>query len=315
MLPPPSVLLLPSPIPHLGFRSGSTSPPLFSDIKQHSVHQFQRKALASNHPSHPHSSHHHSGHPIGDSPDLGERGREEHMYYPPQTYLSQDPYGTHLPQFSPGPEWGGGRTRSAVTNFGSLTPSFNYGASLAPGRRASVPDMSFRDPESGSFGLTERSVQRYGSSSYDPQRIPYGGGQPQQLHEIPTSPSRALQCFSSHSAQSTASISSSHSGPATAQGPSGPLSPRTGSPSRSESADSATQKKHAKQYAFIALPGSHIRKRPRRRYDEIERNYECNFPGCNKAYGTLNHLNAHVHMQRHGNKRTPQGNSQCCSPS
>ncbi|KAI8984657.1 hypothetical protein BDF20DRAFT_861092 [Mycotypha africana] len=47
------------------------------------------------------------------------------------------------------------------------------------------------------------------------------------------------------------------------------------------------------------IPGTTQRKRPRRRYDEIERLYHCNFPGCTKAYGTLNHLNAHVSMQQH----------------
>ncbi len=31
------------------------------------------------------------------------------------------------------------------------------------------------------------------------------------------------------------------------------------------------------------------------------------WPGCQKAYGTLNHLNAHVTMQRHGQKRSPNG--------
>ncbi|KAE8245302.1 hypothetical protein A4X13_0g5995 [Tilletia indica] len=47
------------------------------------------------------------------------------------------------------------------------------------------------------------------------------------------------------------------------------------------------------------------KKRPRRRYDEIERLYRCNWPGCTKSYGTLNHLNAHVAMQKHGAKRLP----------
>jgi hypothetical protein len=28
---------------------------------------------------------------------------------------------------------------------------------------------------------------------------------------------------------------------------------------------------------------------------------------CAKAYGTLNHLNAHIQMQRHGEKRSPNG--------
>ena len=54
-----------------------------------------------------------------------------------------------------------------------------------------------------------------------------------------------------------------------------------------------------KAYSFVAIPGTNQRKRPRRRYDEIERLYHCNWPGCTKAYGTLNHLNAHVSMQQH----------------
>ncbi|WVO15550.1 hypothetical protein L204_103210 [Cryptococcus depauperatus] len=47
------------------------------------------------------------------------------------------------------------------------------------------------------------------------------------------------------------------------------------------------------------------KKRPRRRYEEIERLYPCGWNGCEKAYGTLNHLNAHVMMQKHGEKRLP----------
>lgn len=35
--------------------------------------------------------------------------------------------------------------------------------------------------------------------------------------------------------------------------------------------------------------------------------YKCGWNGCEKAYGTLNHLNAHVTMQGHGSKRTPDG--------
>ncbi|KAI0306065.1 hypothetical protein B0F90DRAFT_1695775 [Multifurca ochricompacta] len=61
----------------------------------------------------------------------------------------------------------------------------------------------------------------------------------------------------------------------------------------------------SKTYSFVSLPGNAVRKRPRRRYDEIERLYHCSWAGCTKSYGTLNHLNAHIVMQRHGNKRTP----------
>ena len=62
-----------------------------------------------------------------------------------------------------------------------------------------------------------------------------------------------------------------------------------------------------KTYAFVSLPGTAIRKRPRRRYDEIEQLYHCSWPDCTKAYGTLNHLNAHVVMEKHGPKRLPSG--------
>lgn len=39
--------------------------------------------------------------------------------------------------------------------------------------------------------------------------------------------------------------------------------------------------------------------------------YKCGWNGCEKAYGTLNHLNAHVTMQAHGQKRTPEGKPPC----
>ena len=62
-------------------------------------------------------------------------------------------------------------------------------------------------------------------------------------------------------------------------------------------------------YSFVPIPGAQQHKRPRRRYEEIERMYKCGWNGCEKAYGTLNHLNAHVTMQSHGTKRTPEGQS------
>ncbi|KAK1750627.1 hypothetical protein QBC47DRAFT_406687 [Echria macrotheca] len=60
-------------------------------------------------------------------------------------------------------------------------------------------------------------------------------------------------------------------------------------------------------YSFVPIPGAQQHKRPRRRYEEIDRMYRCGYGGtCQKAYGTLNHLNAHVTMQGHGLKRTPE---------
>jgi len=86
----------------------------------------------------------------------------------------------------------------------------------------------------------------------------------------------------------------------------------TPSPPQSMSPDlpSSISSNSNKAYAFVALPGNAQKKRPRRRYDEIERLYRCVYPDCQKAYGTLNHLNAHIHTQKHGKKRLPVG--MCC---
>src|SRR2546430_1173311 len=57
---------------------------------------------------------------------------------------------------------------------------------------------------------------------------------------------------------------------------------------------------------FAPQNESEIKKRRRRRADEVERLYQCNWPGCEKSYGTLNHLNTHVRNAAHGNKREPK---------
>lgn len=71
-------------------------------------------------------------------------------------------------------------------------------------------------------------------------------------------------------------------------------------------ASAAPQQRPSQVYSFVPIPGAQQHKRPRRRYEEIERMYKCGWNGCEKAYGTLNHLNAHVTMQSHGQKRTPE---------
>ncbi|KAL7935700.1 hypothetical protein V8C35DRAFT_278700 [Trichoderma chlorosporum] len=83
-----------------------------------------------------------------------------------------------------------------------------------------------------------------------------------------------------------------------------PLTP--GHPVYAQSPASAPQQRPSQVYSFVPIPGAQQHKRPRRRYEEIERMYKCGWNGCEKAYGTLNHLNAHVTMQSHGQKRTPE---------
>ncbi|KAH8655645.1 hypothetical protein BX600DRAFT_385303, partial [Xylariales sp. PMI_506] len=50
-------------------------------------------------------------------------------------------------------------------------------------------------------------------------------------------------------------------------------------------------------------------KRARRRHGEVERFYRCNYPGCDKGYGRLGHLNTHVTLKNHGTMRNPSGKS------
>jgi hypothetical protein len=78
-------------------------------------------------------------------------------------------------------------------------------------------------------------------------------------------------------------------------------------PNRKRTGDTPTNHPLSQVYSFVPIPGATQNKRPRRRYEEIERMYKCGWNGCEKAYGTLNHLNAHVTMQGHGAKRTPDG--------
>ncbi|KAI5794340.1 hypothetical protein DFH27DRAFT_612862 [Peziza echinospora] len=94
---------------------------------------------------------------------------------------------------------------------------------------------------------------------------------------------------------------------------SGPPSAGAIAAPRTPNVDKTRRKRHSNEapqlsqvYSFIPIPGSQQHKRPRRRYEEIERMYKCGWQGCEKAYGTLNHLNAHVTMQGHGAKRTPE---------
>ena len=105
----------------------------------------------------------------------------------------------------------------------------------------------------------------------------------------------------------------------------GPSPPNTGTSTSSAQRSShdverSPRDPSSKTYSFVALPGNAVKKRPRRRYDEIERLYHCAWPDCTKAYGTLNHLNAHVTMQKHGLKRSPNGKhcliyASLCAPS
>lgn len=93
-----------------------------------------------------------------------------------------------------------------------------------------------------------------------------------------------------------------------------PLSMRPSciTPPSSGRTDASSSSIEPSELTFVPLGGPAQKKRPRRRFDEIERLYRCGFHGCDKSYGTLNHLNAHVAMQKHGEKRLPTGEFTIC---
>ncbi|KAJ7247637.1 hypothetical protein B0H12DRAFT_1072863 [Mycena haematopus] len=200
-----------------------------------------------------------------------------------------------------------------------LLPRLSTSSNILDQRRLSEPAVSY---------MPQPDVQRYHFTNYDKQ---------QQSPHSPESPfiSRVASLGSlrheyspsawkpdEHLSPFQPSFSSTMSGSPPLQysvrgedNTYGPSPPGTGTSSSSTApagskapqtqADSPSDPSSKKTYSFVALPGNAVRKRPRRRYDEIERLYQCTWLDCNKAYGTLNHLNAHVQMQKHGPKRSP----------
>lgn len=193
-----------------------------------------------------------------------------------------------------------------------LTPALHRGAST--GSLRDLRQQHYQYPPSNNGWKHSHSADReYGQVSplddpISPFQPTFNGGLPSPSG-VPYSP--VNDSFYGPSPPGTGTSTSS-SGPLSAGLSSSlpHLSPfrsphRTvGGPSHSPSDNS-----DRKNYSFIALPGNAVKKRPRRRYDEIERLYQCSWPECTKSYGTLNHLNAHVTMQKHGPKRSPAGSS------
>ncbi|KAL2012662.1 hypothetical protein VTN00DRAFT_187 [Thermoascus crustaceus] len=189
-------------------------------------------------------------------------------------------------QYTPQPE-----VRSANISS-SNTPQSDYGLNQPSGRSPAFPDYLARQPQyhhapntqaGGAAGMAQATNPSIAASSptYPPPYSPY---QPQghdltqyQGHPPPPPPQMYARPEWSHGyAQHQHGLPGPYSSPATTV------------------------------YSFVPIPGAQQHKRPRRRYEEIERMYKCGWNGCEKAYGTLNHLNAHVTMQSHGSKRTPE---------
>lgn len=187
----------------------------------------------------------------------------------------------------------------------------NYSTSATPTSEYGVYPQSAR---SGSF---PEHVQR----SYHPASSTSSGGMAQQQNNPSiAAPSPTYASYGQHSPYAPnpdMTHSYSHPGGGMYAQPrpdwagygqhgGAPLTP--GHPVYAQNPQSAPPPQRPNQvYSFVPIPGAQQHKRPRRRYEEIERMYKCGWNGCEKAYGTLNHLNAHVTMQSHGQKRTPEG--------
>ncbi|RHZ44958.1 uncharacterized protein CDV56_101372 [Aspergillus thermomutatus] len=242
------------------------------------------------------------------------------------------------PQYTPQPEVRPASAAAAANISSSNTPQSDYGLNQPPAARSpAYPDYLARPPQyhhapntqaGGAAGMAQATSPSMttlhdghqndhrnhsnvksdadvpidpsiaaSSPTYPPPYSPY---QPQghdmaqyQGHPPPPPPQMYGRPEWSHGyGQHQHGLPGPYSAPATTVGPASPAAtagPRPG-----------------QVYSFVPIPGAQQHKRPRRRYEEIERMYKCGWNGCEKAYGTLNHLNAHVTMQSHGAKRTPE---------
>ncbi|KAG5662794.1 hypothetical protein HG530_000685 [Fusarium avenaceum] len=207
----------------------------------------------------------------------------------------------------------------------SATPTSEYGVYPQTARSGSFPEHVQRSYHPASSTSSGGMAQQQNSPS-----MPQQDGRSHQTHpvksdnDVPIDPSIAAPSptYASYGQHSpyAANPDMTHSYPHPGGGMyhqprpdwsgygqhgGAPLTP--GHPVYAQNPASAPPPQRPNQvYSFVPIPGAQQHKRPRRRYEEIERMYKCGWNGCEKAYGTLNHLNAHVTMQSHGQKRTPE---------
>jgi hypothetical protein len=206
----------------------------------------------------------------------------------------------------------------------SGTPNSEYGVYPQSGRSGSFPEHIQRSYHPAGSAGSGGMAQQQNSPS-----MPQQDGRSHQAHAVKSdndvpidpsiaapSPSYAYPQHSPYGANPDMTHNYSHPSGAmyaqprpdwTGYGQHGAPPMAAGHPVYAQQTGSAAPQQRPNQvYSFVPIPGAQQHKRPRRRYEEIERMYKCGWNGCEKAYGTLNHLNAHVTMQSHGQKRTPE---------
>ncbi|CAN8096844.1 unnamed protein product [Discula destructiva] len=171
----------------------------------------------------------------------------------------------------------------------TATPTSDYYPGPASARSASFPDQRLQQALVASMASHNPSITAQSPTQYGYPQAVYGGEHPQHYGQ-PVYHQQPRPDWGSYSSHSNTPITPSHHAVFHHQQttPTGQRAPGN------------------QVFSFVPIPGSQQHKRPRRRYEEIERMYKCGWNGCEKAYGTLNHLNAHVTMQSHGTKRVPE---------
>lgn len=189
----------------------------------------------------------------------------------------------------------------------NLTPTSDYSLNPSSARSGSFPDYIQRSYQPGAQGQAAGGMAQQQNPSIAAQTSPTYPHQQQyspytphhDMQHYPGQPQTPMYASRPEWAGHYPQPGMHYGHPAT----SGPPAPAMVSPVQRPPTGGHPL---STVYSFVPIPGAQQHKRPRRRYEEIERMYKCGWNGCEKAYGTLNHLNAHVTMQSHGAKRTPE---------
>ncbi|KAL6850663.1 hypothetical protein ACO1O0_007787 [Amphichorda felina] len=190
----------------------------------------------------------------------------------------------------------------------SATPTSEYGVYLPSGRSGSFPEQLHRPYHpAGSASSGDPSIAAP-SPSYPYGQQPSYAPNPDMAHGY-SHPSGGMYAqprpdWGGYGGHGAPPLTPGH--PVYAHNPASAPQQRPSQLLETDYTGNHTADIVHKVYSFVPIPGAQQHKRPRRRYEEIERMYKCGWNGCEKAYGTLNHLNAHVTMQSHGPKRTPE---------
>lgn len=243
-----------------------------------------------------------------------------HPPYPPAVSVYQSSFPHHHHQQTSQLSSAAAAEAAAVA-AGLPTPSLPPLSQLLPSSSTTI--LTHQQPDPHTLSTTTFPISHHyalGQETHNVQAQPNpiipSTVLPVALHHLPSPPQSCADnvahansagagaagaATTSQPSSTSAATTSSSSSAAAAMTTATAVAAAAAAASTSASASEAAQK----TFSFVPLPGINHKKRPRRKYHEVERLYHCNYPGCTKAYGTLNHLNAHVSMQNHVSLGSP----------